>query len=76
MTIREDKRMVKLDFILFQNCYFLAYIKKISTFTFGAWSFLSVPHPVTPREEPKKSDYEVGQWKKAVFHDLTSWSMV
>jgi hypothetical protein len=37
----EDKRMVRLDFYFhFQK--FWAYLKKISTFTFGAWSFLLV----------------------------------
>ena len=53
MKTREDKRiMVKLE--SFSKLSVLGHIlKKISTFTFGAWSFLLVHIRFTPDEEPK-----------------------
>ena len=60
MKTKVDKKMVKLDF--------WAYTKKISTFTFGAWSFLLVHIWFTPNEGPKAFvDYffkEIELWKK------------
>ena len=55
MKTKKDKRMIKLEFFIyfsFSN-FFLAYIKKIITFTFGAWSFLLVHIRFTPSEGPK-----------------------
>jgi hypothetical protein len=55
MKIRQDKRIIKLDFLFcfFQIYLFGAYIKEMSTFTFGAWSFLLVHIQFTPSEGPK-----------------------
>jgi hypothetical protein len=86
MKIREDN---KLEFF-FQNCPLWIYIKEISTFTFGAWSFLMVQIRFTPNlarahklgklifqeTQPWKLDHEVGPRKKAIFHGPTSWCMV
>ena len=52
MKIREKKEWSNL--ILFQNCPIWTYIEeKISTFTFGAWSFLLVHIWFTPSEGHK-----------------------
>ena len=64
-------QMIKLC-LFFQNCHFWAYIKKISTFTFGARLVLLVHIRFTPSEGPKgfvnwffkKSDHQVGSWKR------------
>jgi len=53
MKAKEVKRVIKIYFILFLNFPFWAYIKKNSTFTFGAWSFLLVHIQFTPSEGPK-----------------------
>ena len=51
-------------------------LKKISTFTFGAWSFHLDYIQFTPSEGLKgfkKSDHQVcGPWKKTIFHGPTS----
>jgi hypothetical protein len=88
VTIREDTRMVKLDFF-FKTTLFGHVIKNSTRSLFGAWSFLLVYIRFTPSEGPKgfanrfleKSN--LGSWimksnheKNIIFHGLTSQSMV
>jgi hypothetical protein len=39
MKTQKDERMVKLGFFFLKKCPCLGIYQKISTFTFGAWSF-------------------------------------
>ena len=72
--------MVKLDIFLIETA-FSGHTSKNSAYPlFGAWAFLVVHIRFTLIEGPKgfvnifvkKSDYEVGPWKNAIFHGLTS----
>jgi hypothetical protein len=90
MKTREDKRMIRLDFLFFfQKCPFEHIFRKINTFTFGTWSFLLIHIRFTPSEGPKdplfflfllnepwKLVLQGGPWKKVIFHGPTSWFMV
>jgi hypothetical protein len=79
-----QKLLLLLLLLLFQNYPFWAYIKKISTFTFGAWSYGStsslylVKGPKALKADFfKKLDHEKQTMEKeSIFHGPTSWSMV
>ena len=53
---REDKTMVKLEFLFFvfsKLCFFGHMLKQSTHSLFGAWSFLFVHILFTPSEGPK-----------------------
>ena len=54
MNTREDKRMVELDFGVFQNCLFVSIYYKINLFFWGECSFLLVHIQFTLSEGPQK----------------------
>ena len=59
MKTTERTRIIKLD-IIFKKSLYGHILEKINTFTF--WYMII----------PWKLDYEVGPWKKAIFHGPTS----
>jgi hypothetical protein len=54
MKTKEDKRMVKLEFLFFsKTALFGPILKQSSHSLFGAWSFLLVHIQITPSEAPR-----------------------
>ena len=83
MKTREDKIMIILEFFLLLKISLFGHILKITTFTFGAQSFLLVHIQFTLSEGPKGffqeivfSDHKSWTSKKSIFYGPTSWSMV
>ena len=61
---REDKRMVKLDFFVFQNCLFGQILfKNWDIHVFGVWSFLLVHPSQGPMGFVICYFKEIGPWK-------------